>query len=215
MPADPPSTVAVAPNSTESHARRRTILLVVLVVWALISTGILGWLVLNPSGPSQSEIWAADVNTLGHLRQDFGLIALDTEEYLSTNDTNWRLNALDWAFLAYYDVRDAVSARGGFPSGQPLGINTTAMCVAANGYSFITMGGIWYPGPHQDVATVLGTYENLSARLSSLAAGRDPLTSIGASNVTAVHTLMTALWNMYMNPDLGQGSTITDACGIF
>ena len=193
-----------------------TILPIAFAVWALVSTGILGWLVLKPSGPSQSETWATDAYTLDGLKRDFDLIAFNTEKYRSTNDTNWtvnaiwRVNAVNWAFVAYYAVRDAVAAPGGFPSGQPLGFNVTAMCVAANGCNFI----IYDPGFRQDVASAWAIYENLSARLPSLFAGSDPLTIIGASNVSAIHTLMLALWDMYMNPGLGQGSTIANACGI-
>jgi len=204
----------------ERQERRKTILFAVLLVWALVSTGILAWFVFRPEGPTQSEIWAADAKTLGRLETDFGFMVLDTGEYLITNETNWTWNAVNWAYLSYATVSDAVAGPGGFPSGDPLGFNATAMCVAKYGYNWLNneAHGPGYQTAHSAAAIQLGLYQNLSARLSPIRGGwtpsDDPLIVIGASNVTAIRSLMTALWSANMDVGFGSRPLVSQECGI-
>ncbi len=182
-----------------------------------MSTGALAWLVLKPAGPSPSEIWAADVKTLDRLGRDFTIIALDTEEFLATYDRNWTLNAVNWASLSYYTVADAMNAPGGFPAGEPLGFNATAMCVATYGYNLLNANAqeITYPTVHGAAVAQLGLYQNLSARVpEALVSGMDPLIAMGPSNVTAVHDLMVTLWTVNLTDYYGMGPVVAQECSL-
>ena len=199
--------------------RRKTTLPVALLAWALASTGVLAWLVLRSAGPLRSDVWAADAKTLDRLGQDFGLIALDTGEFLATDEGNWTLNAVSSAFLSYATVLDAIVAPGGFPTGRPLGFSATAMCVAAYGYNLLYSNArdISFPTGHDVAALLVELSRNLSERLSGLSragAGIDPLTAIGASNVTAVHDLMTTLWTANLTDYYVIGPIVAQECGI-
>lgn len=220
MPPETPRATKPAPNSESRHERRNKMLPAALLAWALISTGIAGWMVFQPKGPSQNDIWASDAGTLLRLWRDFGFVALDTNQFLSTRDANWTWNAFNWAALSSEAVGNAAAAPGGFPSGQPLGFNGTAMCVAMQGYNYISneaASGTDYPYILQAVATQRGIYQNLSARLDQVqywSDGRDPLSVIGAANVTAIHTLMATLWAANMPVGYSQTGLISMICGV-
>ncbi len=219
MPAEVPSAVSASRSSAGPQERRKRLLLTALLAWALVATGLLAWLVLKPAGPSQSEVWAANAKTLDRLERDFGFIALDTEEFLATSERNWTWNAVNWAFLSYYTVWNAINAPGGFPAGQPLGFNVTAMCVAAYGYNVLDNNAqiIDQPGIHYAAVHQLGLYQNLSERLSGISGwglGTDPLTAIGMSNITAAHNLMTALWTTNLTDYYGIGPIVAQECGL-
>lgn len=218
---DPSRTLGLTSNGTKPTGRRGKALLVILLVWALAATGTVGWIVFRPAGTSQDEVWASDAAALRMLDRDFGLVALDTSQYIATRDGNWTWNAANWASISWQTVSNATAAPGGFPSGKPLGFNTTAMCVALYGYNHIHLEAITnssnYPYIVPSAAVQVGLYQNLSARLGLIndwSAGRSPLSVIGTNNVTAIHDLMLALWTANLGVGYGQGPIIFQECGL-
>ncbi len=202
------------------QGRRVARVLVVVLAWALVATGIVGWMVVQPKGPTQSAIWASNAATLRLLTRNFFYVASDTARYLSTLDGNWTWDALNWTYTSRDVVADAILA-GGFASGAPLGLNVTAMCVAAYGYEYLVtidaVAGYRWPSIFEAAGAQMGVYQNLSARLANVlrvGVGEDPLVAIGADNVTTIHTLTATLWNMNLVANTGYGPIVSELCGV-
>ncbi len=193
-----------------------------MLAWALIATGIVGWMALQPTGPSQNEIWNANGRAIAILTRNFFHVASDTERYLASLDGNWTWDALNWTFASWYVASGAAAAAGSFGSGDSLGLNTTAMCVAAYGYEYTVFveahAGHNYPTILQAAAAQRDVYQNLSARLANMldmwGDGEDPLGAIGTANVTAIRVLTSTLWSSNLATGLGFGPSVSQSCGI-
>ncbi len=214
---DASQTLGLGPNE-QRRTRRRRMLVAALVAWALVATSLLGWITLEPRGPSQDAVWSVDAYALMHLERYLTFVAMDTDRWISTRDFNWTLDAVNWDYVSWETVSNATASPGGFPSGQRLGFNVTGMCVAAYGYNYNIVLEVNAPGgpPVQLAATQASLYENLSARLSSIqlwGPGRDPLDAMGEGNVTAIRTLMLTLWTNNQDSARGMGPILTQLCG--
>ena len=214
--------VEPGPREGERKQRSRRALVAALLAWALVATGIAGWMSLEPREPSQNDVWGSNGRALGQLARDVLFVASDTSRYLSTLDGNWTWDALNWTVTSEWVTQDAIASPGGFALGGSLGFNATAMCAAAYGYEYLVFfaahAGQNYSSVFQAAAFQMDIYRNLSARLSDFlylwSEGMDPLAAIGAANVTAVQALMATLWRLNIADIPGYGPIVSLNCGI-
>lgn len=158
----------------------------------MVATGILGWTLAAPSGPSRSAIWDSDARVLIQLEVLFGLTKDSLGQWVATQNLSFGEDALNLTIAASGDASiGELYGPGSFPSGAAL--NLTAKRLHCDYAGLFYMVGISQPGGLSgnselawQLAALSRMYGNLSLMLRVSWGGLDPLSQLGAEKVAAI-----------------------------
>lgn len=171
------------------------ILIALLMTWAVLATGVLGWIITAPRGPSPATIWDSDARVLGQLGLVFGLTRNSLLHWIVTGNRTFGLDALNLS-VAASDVAATADkyGPGNFPSGTVLNLTASMLYCDYAGLFYQVAGsgapGAGAPQVGSEIWIISGLYGNISDLLYNRLAwgGQDPLSQLGAQRVTAIRT---------------------------
>lgn len=173
-------------------------LFAVLVVWALVATGLFAWQTLAP--PSASTVWDSDASLLQELKFQSSNAAFSLGWF---GPSTWSMGqgAVSWIDEMIGTMDRGRSAPGGFPSAGALNLTETNLVCSLSGMTYVArlirdMPSAWNGTIPYSTLTYGGyafrtwwVYTNVSRDLSGVRPiGTDPLLQIGPSGVSDLRT---------------------------
>ncbi|HYM38673.1 MAG TPA: hypothetical protein VEY12_00815 [Thermoplasmata archaeon] len=186
----------------KSRTRRTQVLIAALVAWAAVATGILGWTLSVPSGPSQTAIWDSDARVLLQLDGLFGLTQDSLRQWATSQNLPFGLDALNLTVAASGAASfGELYGPGHFASGAALNLTAKLLhCDYAGLFNLVSLsqpGGLssrpWLAG---ELDVISRLYGNLSLMLRVTWGGNDPVAQLGAQTVAEIRAQADALHSL-------------------
>lgn len=187
--------------------------LVVIVAWAVVATGALGWILSTPAGPAPSDIWDSDGWLLAQLGWSTGSAGVALSSYLATHNQTAGADALNWTVQAESTVSyGQLHGPGGFPSSITLNLTVPVLLCTYTGL-FVVIGHLnmdaagWTdPSVNPYLRSIADAFQNVTGQLRFAAGGgttEDPLASMGPARIASVRENATELF--VLSQPFGQG----------